>query len=118
MDPASLVRAPARPAQVAVHETEEEDTWTVPYDVLTEPDTGGGLRVTVIDAQGDARFLGGATVDGNVATFEVDAVSRPGASPATLRGRVVDGRVVIDEARAGPRGVPARQPRSLQGGNS
>ena len=118
MEPAGLMRAPGRPAQVAVHETEEEDTWTVPYEVLTEPDTRGALRVTVIDAQGDPQFVGRASVDGSVATFEVDAVSRPGASPATIRGRLVDSRVVIDEARAGPRGVPARQPRSQQGGGS
>lgn len=115
--PEQLVEAPGRPARIAVHHTDEEDIWTVPYDVLTFPEGEGHLRISVIDERGGQRFVGTATVEGNAVAFEIDAVRRPGATGAAVRGHLVDGRIVIDEARAATRGVPARQPKRLEGGS-
>jgi hypothetical protein len=115
--PEQLVDAPGRPAQIAVHHTDEEDIWTVPYDVLTFPEGEGRLRISVIDERGGQRFVGTATVEGNAVAFEIDAVRRPGATGAAVRGQFVDGRVVIEGARAATRGVPARRPKRLEGGS-
>jgi hypothetical protein len=116
LDPAQLLQKPARPAQVAVHHTDEVDIWTAPFEVLTIPAEGGRLQILVIDERGNPRFAGSATIHRTEANFEVGAVSRPGASELTIRGRVVNGRMMIDEARVGTRAVAPRQPRRLKGG--
>lgn len=115
LNPTRLHDAPARPAQIAVHHTEEEDVWTVPYDVLTVPEGRGRLRITVVDERAEPRFVGTARVRGGELLFDVGVVRRPGAAAATVRGRVVDGRVVIDEGRAATRAIEARQPARTEG---
>lgn len=110
LDVERLTRAPARPAQIAVHHTLEEDVWTVPYDVVTVPRRGGQIRVSVLDQRGDPRFTGSAQGRGEELVFKIHAAERPGATPVTLIGRVSGGKVFIDTARAGPRGVAPRHP--------
>jgi hypothetical protein len=115
--PEQLVKAPGRPARIAVHHTDEQDIWTVPYDVLTFPEGEGRLRISVIDERGGQRFVGTATVQASGVAFEIDAVRRPGATGAAVRGHFTDGRIVIEGARAATRGVPARRPKRLEGGS-
>jgi hypothetical protein len=115
LDPTRLEAAPARPAQIAVHHTDEEDVWTVPYDVLTAPEGSGRLRITVVDERGEPRFVGTARVRGGELLFDVGVVRRTGAAAATVRGRVGDGLIAIEEGRAATRAVRARQPSRTQG---
>ena len=77
----TLLSQPAHPGSVVVHHTVEIDTWTAPFEVLTQPEAGG-VAVSVIDRRGEVRYAGhGESVDDHL-EVRLHAADRPGATPS------------------------------------
>jgi hypothetical protein len=115
LNPAELLQHPARPAQLAVHQTLVHDVWTTPFEILTEP-TAEGIRIAVINARGQTRFAGMGRASGpNSIAFALHAASEPGATPVLLEGRIDKGTVTITAGRSGGRGPAPRAPRRIFG---
>ena len=110
IDASKLTRAPAHPAQVAVHHIDEVDAWTVRYDVLSSPRPDGTIALTAVDERGVPHFAGSARTGGDEVVFEMHAVHRPGAAPLTLHGHTDRGRIAIDHSWTGTRVVTPRRP--------
>jgi hypothetical protein len=110
VDASKLARAPAHPAQIAVHHIDEVDAWTVRYDVLSSPLPDGIIALIALDERGASHFAGSARAAGDEVVFEMHAVHRPGAVPLTLHGHTDRGELAIDRAWTGTRGVAPRRP--------
>jgi hypothetical protein len=87
LDIDTLLSEPAHPGSVVVHHTVELDTWTAPFEVLTQPD-GGGVAISVIDRRGEVRYAGhGESLDGGL-EIRLHAADRPGATPVEVVARI------------------------------
>jgi hypothetical protein len=104
-----LLRAPTRVGQVAVHHMAERDTWTMPFDVLTDP-AGDALHIAVLDEFGRPRFSGNAQRMAGGLRFSVTAVPAPGVAPITIEGTLIDGDLKITSARSADKTPIARAP--------
>jgi hypothetical protein len=113
LNPTELLHRPARVAQLAVHQTVGRDTWTMPFEILTEP-SGDGIRIAVLDERGRTRFGGtGHKAGPNSITFSLQAASEPGATPLVVEGRIDQGAVTITGGRSGGRGPAPRSPQRM-----
>jgi hypothetical protein len=110
LEPGRLGKAPARPAQIALHHTDEIDEWTAPFDVLTSPRGRRTLKIVVVDWLGEPRFIGTGTIAADSVGFELHAAEHPGAVPVTVRGHAAAGRLVLDELHTSVRSLPPRAP--------
>lgn len=110
LDATELLRAPARLGQIAVHHMAERDTWTVPFDVLTEP-AGDALHIAVLDDRGRPRFSGSGQKTREGLSFIVTAVPGPGVAPVTIEGVLIGSDLKFTSARSAQKTPAARAPR-------
>ncbi len=83
----TLLSQPAHLGSVVVHHIAEIDTWTAPFEVLSQPHAGG-VAVHVIDRRGEVRYAGhGEPVDGHI-EIRLHAADRPGATPVEVIARI------------------------------
>jgi hypothetical protein len=89
------IEALARPSiagYVAIR-AEVDGSFSTGSVVLSWPNGQGGLHISVNRTSGTSEYFGEGTLDDGGVRFTLDAVRRPGAIPATVKGRLVAGHI-------------------------
>ncbi len=88
----------------------EGTTWSVTYQLLTEPEKDGAIRLVVASMRGVPVYAGSARIKGGRVTFSLRALELPGLAAINIQGAFEKGRLAIKQARSNLRRHPGQMP--------
>lgn len=95
---------------IAEKATLEGSSWSVKYQLLTEPQKDGTIRLLAASMRGVPVYAGTARIKGGRATFAWRTLDRPGAVAVDIQGAFEEGRIAVKQARSSARRRPALVP--------
>lgn len=91
----------------------ETDTYNVQYVVLTKPTEDNQVQIMVVRSDGELFYSGKATVKGNIMSFMISDIKRPGTAPTKVRGKLTLGGIELDVSVPVSKRENKRLPRTI-----